>query len=49
LNDEINNLHRVLMTDQDELKIDVEEKQLALSPKAKIVIDARAKIEQKNS
>jgi hypothetical protein len=37
------------MTDQDELKIDVEEKQLALSLKAKTVIDARAKIEQKNS
>jgi hypothetical protein len=29
------------MTDQDELKIDVEEKQLALSLKEKIVIDAR--------
>jgi hypothetical protein len=37
------------MTDQDELKIDVEEKQLSLSLKAKRVTDARAKIEQKNS
>jgi hypothetical protein len=50
LHDEIGKLHKDLRRTEDELKIVVEEKQLALALKAKAeqaLIEARVKIEQK--